>query len=294
MLSIPYSVFEDLFEDMRIQMALVLHITEDHCRQWSQCIIDESIETSALPEDYDEANLHRFLRNPGAACSQFYLSSVHSFMFRSTALLELYLKDSLKQLMKLNLDLFARGFRKKDEVSGMKCKILRWICRRLCKKEGTWEVKGLPSRLAKYYSDNEYIKYLNAIARHYTRGEKWSEKYKHYCRFLEIEQPEGASAANKKLDSLYALRNDIGHLNRHFNEPPTITTEKGFVFHRETELDCESYRDVVLHLIGLMQEAITLLEKSDESANRKWPRNRALKDPIARAAEYESVITPLT
>jgi len=291
-----YELLFHLCDNMRVQADLVMHLTRDNCEQWSQGVIDERINAGDLQQEYDATDLHRFLTKPDEACSQLYLSFVHYFIFRFTAVLELYLKDSLKELMKLNLDLLMRGFRKKvgdGEDKGKKCMLLRQLRRLICKKEEKWEVTGLPSTLDEHYSDDRYMEYLNAIARHYTKGDKWSKKFKHYCKFLDIDLPEGTAAISKKLDSLFALRNDIGHLNRHLQDPPTIKTKGGLAFNRETELDNEKFRDVIISLIELMNEALAVLDKSESDAYRKWPINRRLKDTSARAAEYEELVSTL-
>jgi hypothetical protein len=103
--SAVYGWLRQLCEDLRSQSTLVAHITQEDCERWREDVISESVDSSDLPIEYDSEYLHRFLKKPDVAASQFYLSFVHYFILRLTSILELYLKDSLKQYMKLNYDL---------------------------------------------------------------------------------------------------------------------------------------------------------------------------------------------
>jgi hypothetical protein len=238
----------ELCEDLTMQSCLVAQITPANCEQWQQGVIAESFCVGTSPQDYDVASLHRFLKKPDIACSQFYLSFVHYYILRVVSVLELYLKDSLKQFMKLNTQLFKKGFNKDEK--------------------GNWEVRGLPKNLASKYSEETYLKYLNAIASHHSKGVKWSCKFKRYSKFLCI-LPEGE--VSDKLDSLFKLRNDIAHLNRNRCCLTSLITESGFVFNRETILDNVKYSEVMTHIISIMNDAICLLGEADLQVHKKWP-----------------------
>jgi hypothetical protein len=121
------------------------------------------------------------------------------------------------------------------------------------------------------YSEEMYMKCLNAIATYYTIGKEWSEKFENYSGFLNLRCDFVNADAPKKIDELFALRNDIAHLNRHYDCPPTLTTEDGFKFNRETVLDNENYRKTITHLINIMNDAIILLEHSDLEVHNMWP-----------------------
>jgi hypothetical protein len=241
-----------LCEELTIQSALVAQITKENCEQWQRDVINESISLATLPQSDSTAIQHRLLMNADAACSQLYLSFIQFFILRLSSVLELYLKDSLKQSMKLNHKLFAKGFEKNEY--------------------GGWVVKCIPSKLQDEYSPSTYLTYINAIAAYYTKGEKWSKKFSQYVKFLDLGTDSiGNAVVASKLDNLFEIRNDIAHLNRHSDAPPSLTTTNGLSFNRETALDNVSYREVIAYLIGIMDETISLLERTDILTNKKYP-----------------------
>ena len=180
-----------------------------------------------------------------------YSTFVNYYILRLTGVLELYFKDSIKELLKLNIDLLVKGF------------------------EGIKKEK-LMKDLKKNYDSKVYLQCLNNIATKYSNGKKFSGKYKKYSKLLDINIDDVGVIG--KLDNLFSLRNDLAHLNRFSDDQinsrtrPSIITERGFKYSRETQLSRENFEEVVKKLLKLTYETSEFLKEVEQATNSKWSR----------------------
>lgn len=128
--------------------------------------------------------------------------------------------------------------------------------------------------LDKNYDPKKYLHILNKIAKRYSMGKKFSRKYENYSKFLEIDIDDNGVLG--KLDSLFSLRNDLAHLNRFSDDEinsgtrPSIITEDGFKYYRETTLLRKDFEGVVKELLKMTSEVSKFLKEVEQESNSKW------------------------
>lgn len=248
-----YVTFSGLVKDLRDESIIMLQVTEEDYAEFAERALKPRVEAGKLESE----NLESIFTNSKLMSSKMYTAFVNYYILRLTAVLELYFKDSIKQLLKLNIDLLVKG------INGA-------------------ENGELVKKVAKNYDPKTYLGYLNRIATCYSGGKKFSGKYKKYSKFLEIEVSN--TAILEKLDNLFSLRNDIAHLNRFSDDEinaenrPELVIENGFKYSRETLLSREDFHEVIKTLINLTSETAKFLKEVEMEINSKWaPRYESPK-----------------
>lgn len=95
-------------------------------------------------------------------------------------------------------------------------------------------------------------------------GELWSEKFKKYIKVLSLSKDLNGEAVNKKVDSIWKMRNDISHAN-------TISFEyNGSVYKYDSNIKVDEYIKFALIFIELVDECAKFLEKVDRLSLEKW------------------------
>ncbi len=244
-----YNTFSDLVNELRDESIIMLQVNESDFSILRDRAITRSINEGILEEDFNKELIAPIFTNSKITSSKMYSAFVNYYILRLTGVLELYLKDSIKQLLKLNIDLLVKGF------------------------EGIKNEK-LMKDLKKNYDSKVYLQCLNIIARKYSDGKKFSGKYKKYSKFLDINIDDAGVIG--KLDNLFSLRNDLAHLNRFSDDQinsrtrPSIITEGGFKYSRETQLSRENFEEVVKKLLKLTYETSEFLKEVEQATNLKW------------------------
>ncbi|MEY8700261.1 hypothetical protein AALH12_03595 [Streptococcus ferus] len=240
-----YVTFSGLVKDLGNESIIMLQVTEEDYFELAKRAIKPRIEAGTLESE----NLDSIFTNSKLRSSKMYTAFVNYFILRLTAVLELYFKDSIEQLLKLNVDLLAKGVKMAEKGK-------------------------LVEKLDENYDSETYLRYLSRIATYYSCGKKFSGKYKKYSKFLEIEVSN--TAILEKLDNLFSLRNDIAHLNRFSDDEinagnrPQLVTENGFQYSRETLLSREDFHEVIKTLINLTSETAKFLKEVEMEINSKW------------------------
>ncbi|MGT2925215.1 HEPN domain-containing protein [Streptococcus caviae] len=253
-IGVSYVTFSRLAEELKNESIIMLQVSASDFSNLGERALASSIEEGKLKKDFDKSSLDLIFTDSKVTSSKMYSAFINYYILRLTAVLELYFKDSIKQLLKLNIDLLAKGF-KKDE-------------------DGKRLVVGLPKKLNKNYDSKKYLTYLNKIAKHYSVGKNFSKKYKTYSEFLEVNVSDNMLL--EKLDNLFALRNDLAHLNRDSDDEvsaddrPQLVTENGFKYSRGTSLSKDNFNEVVENLINLTSKTAIFLWKVETESNLKW------------------------
>lgn len=252
-----YITFSGLVKDLRDESIIMLQVTEEDYAELAERALKPRIEAGKLESE----NLDSIFTNSKLMSSKMYAAFVNYYILRLTAVLELYFKDSIKQLLKLNIDLLVKA------INGA-------------------ENGELVKKVAKNYDPKTYLGYLNRIAASLSGGKKFSRKYKKYSKFLEIEVSN--TAILEKLDNLFSLRNDIAHLNRFSDDEinagnrPELVTENGFKYSREALLSREDFHEVIKTLINLTSETAKFLKEVEMEINSKWI-------PLYESPEYHYI-----
>ena len=100
-----YVTFSGLVEDLRNESIIMLQVSEDDYSEFAERALESGIEKGMLERE----NLDSIFTNSKLRSSKMYTAFVNYYILRLTAVLELYFKDSIKQLLKLNIDLLVKG-----------------------------------------------------------------------------------------------------------------------------------------------------------------------------------------
>ena len=246
-----YHIFSNLVNELRCESIIMLHVLESDFSILQNRAIKQSIKEGIIEDDFDKKYIVPIFTDLEEISSKMYSTFVNYYILRLTGVLELYFKDSIKELLKLNIDLLVKGF------------------------EGIKKEK-LMKDLKKNYDSKVYLQCLNNIATKYSNGKKFSGKYKKYSKLLDINIDDVGVIG--KLDNLFSLRNDLAHLNRFSDDQinsrtrPSIITERGFKYSRETQLSRENFEEVVKKLLKLTYETSEFLKEVEQATNSKWSR----------------------
>ena len=241
----------NLENELRGESIIMLQVLESDFTILQNRAIKQSIKEGIIEDDFDKKYIAPIFTDLEEISSKMYSTFVNYYILRLTGVLELYFKDSIKELLKLNIDLLVKGF------------------------EGIKKEK-LMKDLKKNYDSKVYLQCLNNIATKYSNGKKFSGKYKKYSKLLDINIDDVDVIG--KLDNLFSLRNDLAHLNRFSDDQinsrtrPSIITERGFKYSRETQLSRENFEEVVKKLLKLTYETSEFLKEVEQATNSKWSR----------------------
>lgn len=244
-----YHIFSKLVNELRDESIIMLQVNESDFSVLQNRAIKQSIKEGIIEDDLDKKYIAPIFTDLEKTSSKMYSAFVNYCILRLTGVLELYFKDSIKQLLKLNIDLLVKGF------EGIK------------KEKLMEDLKG-------NYDSKVYLQCLNNIATKYSNGKKFSGKYKKYSKFLEIAIDDAGVIV--KLDNLFSLRNDLAHLNRFSDDEinsrtrPSIITDGGFRYFRETPLSRENFEVVIKELLKLAAEVSEFLKKVEQKTSLKW------------------------
>lgn len=193
---------------------------------------------------------------PDSFSSEFIFSSIsrsfiNYYCLRLTSIIEFYLKDTIKEMLKSNARLLARGFdtiHHSDKTSKIKKKCI-----------------------AEEYSEENYIKYLNYISSYFTKGKLFSKKYKNFIKLFDFDDKEDKEIIDR-IDNLFKYRNDIVHSNRHTSPEkiPVLEVSEEFSINRETILTKQCTDLVIEYLIDITTDVLGFLREEYFKISDKW------------------------
>lgn len=224
---------------LKLQAILNAQIDKSNCLEWGNKISKaeyfEKVE-SIFP-------IHgRLIEEPDFMVSYLLYNSIKSLVINFTSALEFYLKDSMRLNMMRNYSLLKKALAEsKQEIA--------------------------PNDIVDI-NDIEQLrsKYIYIISDKICSGELWKNKFKKYIKLLSLPNDLGTEEINNKIDSIWRMRNDIAHANSHrlsLNYSQTTYTYNSSV-------STEDYTQFALLFIGLVDEVIAFLSKTDALSLQKW------------------------
>lgn len=109
------------------------------------------------------------------------------------------------------------------------------------------------------------FKYIDIIAQEKCKGELWSKKLKHVCRFLTISDKFLSNKINKSIDSIWKMRNIIAHNNS--NVLKFIYND--MIFEHSEHSNKEVYINFIMHFIEASEIFWKMLNQLEEEALKK-------------------------
>lgn len=249
--NVTYHQFVLLSSELQNELKFVATMTIDDVGSITDRLIQNSLNSGKLSSNYKKRDLPNFFQSSSYGLSSIYRSYVNYYCLRLCSVLELYLKDTLKQMLKLSEKLLVKGFVKE------------------LYSDGENVPPKIKSGISEIYEPKQYMEYLNLISSYFTQGKKFKNKYIRFAKFVEIQY---SSEVLEEIDNLFTFRNDIAHLNRHMNKNkiPKLNISKNFFIDRETKITEENILSVVEFLNELTSRIVCFLKEVDLRTTKRW------------------------
>ena len=239
MLSACYARLSSELSGLKLQSIINGQIDVGNCLEWGNKI--------SKADYFDEIKsiypIHRrLLKEPNFMVSKLYYSSLKSLIISFSSTLEFFLKDSMQLNMMRNYSLLKKGLIESKQVIDPK------------------DIVDI--------DDIELVrfKYIKIISNSMCSGEMWSGKFKKYVKFLSLPNDLLRETINKKIDSVWKMRNDVAHANANM-----LSINNNGVMHKYgANINAEQYTEFALFFIKLLDETIFFLEKVDRLSLEKW------------------------
>lgn len=223
----------------KLQAIISGQIDANNCLEWGEKIskADYFDEIKSVYPIHD-----RLIKEPNFMLSKLYYNSLKSLIISFSATLEFFLKDSMQLNMMRNYSLLKKGLIESKQVIDPK------------------DIVDI--------DDIELVrlKYIKNISNNMCSGEMWSGKFKKYVKFLSLPNNLLGETINKKIDSIWKMRNDIAHANINI----LSINYNGTIHKFGADINAEQYTEFALFFIKLLDETLSFVEKVDKLSLEKW------------------------
>ena len=239
MLSASYARLGSELSGLKLQAIINGQIDANNCLEWGEKIskADYFDEIKSIYPIHD-----RLIKEPNFMLSKLYYNSLKSLIISFSATLEFFLKDSMQLNMMRNYSLLKKGLIESKQVIDPK------------------DIVDI--------DDIELVrlKYIKNISDNMCSGEMWSGKFKKYVKFLSLPNNLLGETINKKIDSIWKMRNDIAHANTNI----LSINYNGAIHNFGADINAEQYTEFALFFIKLLDETLSFVEKVDKLSLEKW------------------------
>lgn len=224
---------------LKLQAIINGQIDTNNCLEWGEKIskADYLDEIKSIYPIHD-----RLVKEPNFMLSKLYYNFLKSLIISFSATLEFFLKDSMQLNMMRNYSLLKKGLIESKQVIDPK------------------DIVDI--------DDIELVrlKYIKNISNNMCSGEMWSGKFKKYVKFLSLPNNLLGETINKKIDSIWKMRNDIAHANTNI-----LSINYNGTMHKfGADINAEQYTEFALFFIKLLDETLSFVEKVDKLSLEKW------------------------
>lgn len=239
MLSASYARLGSELSGLKLQAIISGQIDANNCLEWGEKIskADYFDEIKSVYPIHD-----RLIKEPNFMLSKLYYNSLKSLIISFSATLEFFLKDSMQLNMMRNYSLLKKGLIESKQVIDPK------------------DIVDI--------DDIELVrlKYIKNISNNMCSGEMCSGKFKKYVKFLSLPNNLLGETINKKIDSIWKMRNDIAHANINI----LSINYNGTIHKFGADINAEQYTEFALFFIKLLDETLSFVEKVDKLSLEKW------------------------
>lgn len=239
MLSASYARLGSELSGLKLQAIISGQIDANNCLEWGEKIskADYFDEIKSVYPIHD-----RLIKEPNFMLSKLYYNSLKSLIISFSATLEFFLKDSMQLNMMRNYSLLKKGLIESKQVIDPK------------------DIVDI--------DDIELVrlKYIKNISNNMCSGEMWSGKFKKYVKFLSLPNNLLGETINKKIDSIWKMRNDIAHANINI----LSINYNGTIHKFGADINAEQYTEFALFFIKLLDETLSFVGKVNKLSLEKW------------------------
>lgn len=239
MLSASYARLGSELSGLKLQAIISGQIDANNCLEWGEKIskADYFDEIKSVYPIHD-----RLIKEPNFMLSKLYYNSLKSLIISFSATLEFFLIDSMQLNMMRNYSLLKKGLIESKQLIDPK------------------DIVDI--------DDIELVrlKYIKNISNNMCSGEMWSGKFKKYVKFLSLPNNLLGETINKKIDSIWKMRNDIAHANTNI----LSINYNGTIHEFGADINAEQYTEFALFFIKLLDETLSFVGKVNKLSLEKW------------------------
>lgn len=239
MLSACFARLGTTCSGLKLQAIVNAQIDANNCLEWGNKISKKNyfVDIKSVHQIHN-----RLIEEPEFMVSEMYYNSIRSLIINFSSTLEFFLKDSMRLNMMRNYSLLKKGLiESKQPINPID----------IIEKDDIEQIR---------------LKYINSISNSMSSGELWSNKLKKYIKFLDLPNDLYAEVINKKIDSIWKMRNDIAHANTRI-----LSLDYGEnVYKYGIDIGVDEYTQFALLFIELVDDTIAFLSKVDKLSLEKW------------------------
>lgn len=120
-------------------------------------------------------------------------------------------------------------------------------------------------------------KYMNQLSAEYSKGELWAKKFSNAHRLFDIQFNKN-DLIIQSIDSIWAHRNKLAHLNKRFHFPIKLKDLSGADFELSDLSSKEKYFDFCIKLVEIMKDGYNKIEKFEQIVWKKWEHSNFSPD----------------
>lgn len=239
MLSACFARLETACSGLKLQAIINAQIDESNCREWGNRI--SKANYFAKIKSIHPIN-NRLIEEPQFMVSELHYNAIKSLIINFSAILEFFLKDSMRLNMMRNYSLLKKGLiESKQSINPI----------------DIVEINDI---------EQVRLKYINSVSNIMSSGELWSNKIKKYIKFMCLPSDLYAEIINKEIDSIWKTRNDIAHANTRI-----LSLNYDEVLYKYgPDVSVDEYTQFALLFIKLVDDTMIFLSKVDKLSLAKW------------------------
>jgi hypothetical protein len=252
-----YNEFATLANELIEISRLMIHVQDADVSKLQKRAIEASNAKGLIsPSDSEYRMISRVVTDPVFSGNVIRSSYINYYVMRLSALIDAYLRNSLKDSLIKNSKLLLRAT--SEAV------------------EGGWNKKRISKKLRSIlrdcnegnYDGSKHNDYLNLLVRRFTQEKFFIGEFETYAKLFGIDFEIIDSG---KIQQLIELRNSFAHRLRHdTGNFPYIESVTGEQYYVDSEVSSDMYKTIIDSLITITVGVVSDFKKIEQFRNREW------------------------
>lgn len=235
-LSLTGSVYRQKY-----QLLIATQYKPEECQVWGNALIDLSKNNQYFPNV--KGIMEKLVKEPDFALQDIRFNTIVSTIFALTSAYEHYLKEVILDCMSRSKSLRLKGLSD------------RTISARLL--EENENTVGIKNRL------------LTEVATEHSKGGLFSNKFTKVCKYLEVEVTALEKRIQDNLDSIWELRNILGHTSHETIQEINLKYYNGNLQLKKRH-SSDEYFDFILPFLDIFNDCLPQLMAFDSKLFLTW------------------------